>query len=554
MSECKYYQELISRMLDRDLSKRERAAVMEHLDSCSECAAMYEAFSMLSNNVSANLVEPPEELTEDIMANIRRSEMIRKNRKTSRQMKTIIASAACVAVLVAVVGGFSVIKNLRKQNTVYEPRRSESSISVDPSSGSTAADSMTQSAVVGTNSPTPNMPPIQFGETHVSSSAAAQPGETVLPTFPPTPVPTQNSWYGNNSQQQGGWYNTDQHAGNWYPTGQQQQQSVQQPVVTQSPSGGIVVVQPQQAPNYVTVAPTQPTPTPTPEPVQETEKPFFGLPFLFGTSKEEAKETVPPYAEPTQPVPTEVPYVEQVQSAPAEPPYVEPPTEPVYEEPAYEEPVYQEPVYEEPIYEEPAYQEPVYEEPVYEEPVYEEPVSEEPVYEEPTYEEPVYEEQSKEPVRIDLTDKDADKFISALLGIKEEAAATAEEAYFTDGTEYVEGQIIEGMEFIDGAYPDGEVPVMTEQSEPYDPDKWDEILPDDTEPDETDILVYEKNDNTCELEIRLFGSDVYLIYDNEDGNKICAQGEYDAETYRLSLDEFINGNAESAVQRLTEKN
>ena len=94
MSECQYYQELISRMLDKDLSKRERAAVMEHLDSCSECAAMYEAFSMLSDNVSANLVDPPEKLTEDIMANIRRSEMIRKNRKKSRQMKTVIASAA----------------------------------------------------------------------------------------------------------------------------------------------------------------------------------------------------------------------------------------------------------------------------------------------------------------------------------------------------------------------------------------------------------------------------------------------------------------------------
>ena len=62
MSECKYYQELISRMLDKDLTKRERAAVMEHLDSCSECAAMYEAFSMLSNTVSDNLGEPPEEL------------------------------------------------------------------------------------------------------------------------------------------------------------------------------------------------------------------------------------------------------------------------------------------------------------------------------------------------------------------------------------------------------------------------------------------------------------------------------------------------------------
>ena len=36
MSGCEYYQELISRMLDEDLSRDERAALAEHLGTCRE--------------------------------------------------------------------------------------------------------------------------------------------------------------------------------------------------------------------------------------------------------------------------------------------------------------------------------------------------------------------------------------------------------------------------------------------------------------------------------------------------------------------------------------
>ena len=37
MSGCEYYQELISRMLDEDISRDERAALAEHLGTCREC-------------------------------------------------------------------------------------------------------------------------------------------------------------------------------------------------------------------------------------------------------------------------------------------------------------------------------------------------------------------------------------------------------------------------------------------------------------------------------------------------------------------------------------
>jgi len=514
MSECQYYQELISRMLDKDLSKRERAAVMEHLDSCSECAAMYEAFSMLSNNVSANLVEPPEELTEDIMANIRRSEMIRKNRKTSRQLKTIIASAACVAVIVAVVGGFSIIKNLRSKNVVYEPKLSQSNISVDPASGSTLTDDLTESAVAGTNTETASqnaLPPIEFGQTVVSSSATTQPGQTVLPTFPPTPVPTQNTWYGNNSQQN---------------------VQVQQPVYTPVPTSNVVVLQPVATPTQsdITVI-TVPTPVPTPEPTPVPTPEPTPVPTPEPTPVPTPEPTPVPTPEPT-PVPT------------PEPVYVAPEV-PVQEEPsAYVEP-------EQPVYVEP--EQPVGN-PTEQQPVEEMPV----VVSDPVQEEPVVE--SKEPVRIDLTDRDTDKFIATLLGtgidtvsVPIEQAELPAEAEFSDadfsGAEFAEGEFTD-TGFTGGDFAGAELAAGEPSSE-----EWDEILPDEEiEPDRTDIISYKSGDTNRELEVRLYGDDVYLISDNDDGSKTCIMAEYNSEAYKTAVYEFANGNVDVALQALTKQN
>ncbi len=111
MSGCEYYQELISRMLDEDISRDERAALAEHLGACRECAAMYQAFSALSDTISSGMVDPPEELTDNIMAELRRSEIRRKNRRMPRQMKNLIAAAACAAVVIAAVGGAAIVGN-----------------------------------------------------------------------------------------------------------------------------------------------------------------------------------------------------------------------------------------------------------------------------------------------------------------------------------------------------------------------------------------------------------------------------------------------------------
>ena len=228
MSGCEYYQELISRMLDEDLSRDERAALAEHLGTCRECAAMYQAFSALSDTISSDLEEPPEELCDNIMAELRRSEIVRRNRRTglSRQVKNLIAAAACAALVLAAVGGVAIVNSRRTDNAVYESRTSlktsgdiystgnetasvaaptpsptpapetASAPSVQSDAGSSAAipDSENYGYVPAKVTPTPEVnsaaAPAQFPDFYPNTTTAPTVAPTVAPTPVPTPVPT----------------------------------------------------------------------------------------------------------------------------------------------------------------------------------------------------------------------------------------------------------------------------------------------------------------------------------------------------------------------------
>ena len=223
MSGCEYYQELISRMLDEDISRDERAALAEHLGTCRECAAMYQAFSALSDTISSGMVDPPEELTDNIMAELRRSEIRRKNRRMPRQMKNLIAAAACAAVVIAAVGGAAIVGNHRNETAVYESRTSrissgnistagEENASVEAPAPATEAPAAAQSVpdtAAAAAAPAQIPDSENFGYvpdrsgTAASTAAPVQtpasrpqftpaPGTvaTPVPTAAPTPVPT----------------------------------------------------------------------------------------------------------------------------------------------------------------------------------------------------------------------------------------------------------------------------------------------------------------------------------------------------------------------------
>ncbi len=118
MNGCEYYQELISRLIDGELSEEGRAVLAQHLRECAECAALYDAFSGISEAIGDDMEEVPASLVENVMAHVRRSEILEKNsakepertkyrsseKKHGRSkggLKVILSAAACLALVVA---------------------------------------------------------------------------------------------------------------------------------------------------------------------------------------------------------------------------------------------------------------------------------------------------------------------------------------------------------------------------------------------------------------------------------------------------------------------
>ncbi len=115
MTECEQYQELISRMLDDDLSKAERSALATHVKSCPDCAAVYVAFRSMSEHLSSDLEEVPAAVHENIMAEIRRDSIRAKNsvHRSHRAWHAVLTVAACLVLVVAASLSLPKIVSLR---------------------------------------------------------------------------------------------------------------------------------------------------------------------------------------------------------------------------------------------------------------------------------------------------------------------------------------------------------------------------------------------------------------------------------------------------------
>ncbi len=99
MSDCKAYQELISRLLDEDLSEAEKARLHTHIADCPECRRMLDAFTMLQNTMADDLEEPPAELAKAVMEQVRR-EPVSIAKKRGKHVVRWLALAACLAIVV----------------------------------------------------------------------------------------------------------------------------------------------------------------------------------------------------------------------------------------------------------------------------------------------------------------------------------------------------------------------------------------------------------------------------------------------------------------------
>ena len=95
MIDCEKCREMISCLLDGELSQAEQSLVREHIASCPECRSVYDAFSAVSEQMHEE--EPlPDGLHEKIMSGIK----ARPKKKTGIVWIKYLSVAACLALVI----------------------------------------------------------------------------------------------------------------------------------------------------------------------------------------------------------------------------------------------------------------------------------------------------------------------------------------------------------------------------------------------------------------------------------------------------------------------
>lgn len=169
MSDHERFEELLSALLDGELTAEEEAEMRAHMAECAECAAMYEAFAAVGAAMKADAEDVPDTLHDGIMAKVRMAEKAQKTQKKIVRLRPILTAAACLVVLVGTI--------LALKNTVGMRKGADATENVEApamdfsASGSTMAGGAAEAAM-----PVP-APEAAIGDAGVTESA---PGEILF--------------------------------------------------------------------------------------------------------------------------------------------------------------------------------------------------------------------------------------------------------------------------------------------------------------------------------------------------------------------------------------
>ncbi|MDO4815512.1 MAG: zf-HC2 domain-containing protein [Bacillota bacterium] len=94
MSNCEHYAELISAMIDGEISENEKAEIEAHTSQCAECRKMLEAFAAVSESLE-ELEDLPSGLHDGIMKKVKTADKRKKPAWTK-----ILPLAACLTVVI----------------------------------------------------------------------------------------------------------------------------------------------------------------------------------------------------------------------------------------------------------------------------------------------------------------------------------------------------------------------------------------------------------------------------------------------------------------------
>ncbi len=141
MHECEYYQELMSRLLDEDLTAEEQASLREHVSSCRRCRQMFAAFTGMTQVLREDQAEPPRDLAKGVMERIadEKAEPGRSGRRSPASPRRAarplspwirVGAAACL-VLLAAGAATAVIRGGRAGSAAGESAEARSMDTMD---------------------------------------------------------------------------------------------------------------------------------------------------------------------------------------------------------------------------------------------------------------------------------------------------------------------------------------------------------------------------------------------------------------------------------------
>ena len=141
MTECSLYQELISRMLDGDLSESENERLHAHISECADCRRVLDAFTMLRDSMAEDLEEPPAGFADAVMEQVRH-EPVSIAKKRRLPVARYLALAACLAIVVFAASRFDLFKGKGAQmasDAAQAPQLTENKVMIAGDASTSAA-------------------------------------------------------------------------------------------------------------------------------------------------------------------------------------------------------------------------------------------------------------------------------------------------------------------------------------------------------------------------------------------------------------------------------
>ena len=119
MRDCDKYYEMISSMIDGELSSEQEAEFRTHIETCGECKKVYEAFLGISHALTDELAIPPAMLAKGVMYKIG----LQKKNKLGRHFAfgRFTAVAACLALVLFGASRFGLFDGLKASPSKLAP-------------------------------------------------------------------------------------------------------------------------------------------------------------------------------------------------------------------------------------------------------------------------------------------------------------------------------------------------------------------------------------------------------------------------------------------------